>query len=111
MVLAEDLVDERAEGGWQHQRAGAVDDHQEEAAGEEEAARADERPDLGPDVFELGLGAALVRSAAAARPAPRVGASAAAHAGGATHVGHSVICHLPLVYAAMTIRRCLNGAR
>ena len=56
-MLGEDLIDERAEGGRQHQGAGAVDDHQQEAAGEQEAARLDERPDLGPDVFELGLGA------------------------------------------------------
>ena len=36
----------------------AVDDHQQEAAAEEQAARLDQLPDLGQDLFQLGLGAA-----------------------------------------------------
>ena len=40
MMLGKDLIDERAEGGRQHERTGAVDDHEEEAAGEEETGAA-----------------------------------------------------------------------
>ncbi len=53
----EHLIDERLEGEREHQRAGAVDDHDAEAAGHEPAARYDERPDLRPDVAQLDLGA------------------------------------------------------
>ena len=45
--------------GGQDEAADAVDDHQQEAAAEEQAARLDELPDLGQDLLELGLGARL----------------------------------------------------
>ncbi len=66
--------------------ADPIDDHQEEAAGEEEPARLDERPDLRPDFFELrlwtlcgGVGGGGAASSAGRR-------ISRAHAGCAAHV-------------------------
>ena len=56
-VLGHDVVDEVARGGGQDEPAGTIDDHQEEAAAEEETAGLDELPDLGEDLFEVGFGA------------------------------------------------------
>jgi len=93
----EDPVDQRLEGVGQDQGAGAVDDHQEEAAGEQPPPRSDERPDFRPDVFEFRFGAGLCEvggGRAAGSAGRRIGR---AHAGCATHIGHSVICHLALI--------------
>jgi len=111
VVLVEDLIDERAEGGGEHQGAGAVDDHQEKAAGEEEAARADERPYLGPDVFEFGLGAALGEIGGDGAAGTAGGCVGRAHAGGATDVGGSVVCHELPVYAVGRARPCGRGGQ
>ena len=55
----------------------AVDDHEEEAAGDEPAAGLDKLPNLGKDFFQLWLRADAVRSAVVARPVLREGRSAA----------------------------------
>ena len=76
----------------QNEAAGAVDDHQEEAAAEQEPARLDELPDLGQDLLQLGFRARLGHvggrgSADAARGAVN-GFHAAAEFGWAEGRGH-----------------------
>ncbi len=55
LMLPHDVVDEVAGGSRQDKTAGAVDDHQQEAAAEEQAAGFDQLPDLGEDLLQLGL--------------------------------------------------------
>ena len=57
VVLRHDAIDEVLGRGGEDETACAVDDHDEEAAGEEPAAGLDELPDFGEDFIELGLGA------------------------------------------------------
>src|SRR5215469_16731269 len=55
LVLDEDDVDEGLERCRKHQCAGAVDDHQEEAAGHQPTPRLHKRPYLGPYLAQLYL--------------------------------------------------------
>lgn len=97
-MFGKDPVDERAEGGGEHQGAGAVDDHEEEAAGEQPAPGPDKRPDFGPDFFKLGLGALGCEFGGGGAPGPTGGRIRSTHLGCSTHIGGSVVCHAPLAY-------------
>ncbi len=57
LMLAHHVVDQITSGSGQDEAAGSIDDHQEEAAAEEQTAGLDELPDLGENLFEAGLGA------------------------------------------------------
>ena len=56
LVLRHDVVDEIAGRGGKDETAGAVEQHEYEAAGEQPAARLDQLPDVGEDLAELRLG-------------------------------------------------------
>src|SRR5262249_35773371 len=57
MAFSDDVVDEQLGGDGEAEAEDAVDDHEEEAEGEEAAAGLDEGPDLGPGGAELLEGA------------------------------------------------------
>ena len=61
-LLAHDVVDQIARRGGQDESAGAVDDHQQEAARQEPPARLHQVPDLGKHLLELRLGARVRRA-------------------------------------------------
>ncbi len=77
LMLAHNVIDEVAGGSRQDETASAVDDHQKEAACEENPAGRMSFQTSGRTFLSLGLGREAVRSAVWARPVLREGRSAA----------------------------------